>query len=106
MKSVMPAFFVFAGLLSAQTATTGQLEGVVRDPSGSVVAGAKVTASGAAGTTRETLTGPTGGFVFALLTPGDYRLDIQAPGFKIATTDRIAVRITETSTVDFSLQVA
>jgi hypothetical protein len=106
MKSAVLSFFVFAGLLPAQTATTGQVDGVVRDPSGAAVAGAKVTAAGAAGVSRETLSGPGGAYLFALLPPGEYRIEIRAPGFKIAAAEDIAVRITETSTVDFTLQVA
>src|SRR5205823_1179516 len=106
MKFACIALFVFAGLLGAQTATTGQIEGTVRDASGAVVPGAKVILTGDAGVSRESLTGNTGAYGFTLLPPGNYRLQVEAQGFKTATAERLAVRITETTHVDFAIQVA
>jgi hypothetical protein len=105
MKSLFTVF-VFAGLLSAQTATTGQIEGVVRDPSGAVIAGAKLTLTGDAGLTREGQTNGEGSFLFTLVPAGTYKLETQASGFRPATAERIAVRITETARVDFAMVVA
>ena len=47
-------------MTQAQTATTGQIVGVVTDPSGAAVAGAKVALTSDAGVRRETATGGNG----------------------------------------------
>jgi hypothetical protein len=106
MKAGIVALFIFAGLLSAQTATTGQIDGTVRDPSGALVAGVKVLLTSDAGLTRETRTGSEGVYLFTLLPTGVYRLEVSAAGFKTAGIDNVAVRITETSHVDVALVVS
>src|SRR5437588_1036136 len=106
MKSLFATLFVFAGLLSAQTATTGQIQGIVHDPTGAVVAAVKVILTGEAGLSRETQTSDAGAYLFTLLPPGNYRLEVNAPGFKTATAENIPVRITETSRVDITMVVA
>jgi len=51
----------------AQTATTGQIVGVVTDPSGAIVVGAKVALTSDAGIRRETTSGGNGRYTFPLL---------------------------------------
>jgi len=106
MKSGLIVLFVFAGLLSAQTATTGQIEGIVRDPTGALVTGAKAVLLREAGLSRETHTDNTGTYLFTLLPPGNYRVEVSAQGFKTAAIENISVRITETSHVDVSMVVS
>jgi hypothetical protein len=56
-------FAVFPGL--AQSASTGQLRGTVRDPQGAVVAGATVTLTEqATGSKREVTTSSNGDYMF------------------------------------------
>jgi len=90
----------------AQTATTGQVVGVVTDPSGALVTGAKVVLTSDAGVRRETVTGGSGRYTFPLLAPGAYRLEVIQSGFASTKVDGIAVKITETSVVDVALKVA
>ncbi len=90
----------------AQTATTGQIAGIVRDPSAAVVVGAKVTLGGGAGVTREAVTDNEGRYRFTLLPPGYYTLVISAPHFQLVTFDHVMVRITETSELDADLSLA
>ena len=90
----------------AQTATTGQIVGVVTDPSGAVVAGAKVVLTSDAGVRREAQTGSNGRYTFPLLNPGAYRLDVTQSGFASAKLEGIIVKITESSVVDVALKVA
>jgi len=47
-------------MIQAQTATTGQIVGVVTDPSGALVAGARVVLTSDAGVRREAQTAATG----------------------------------------------
>ena len=101
------AIFCFmTPITQAQTATTGQVVGVVTDPSGALVVGAKVTLTSDAGVRRETVTGGNGRYTFPLLDPGAYRLEVALSGFAPAKLEGIAVRITESSVVDVALKVA
>jgi hypothetical protein len=56
-------------MTQAQTATTGQIVGVVTDPTGAIVVGAKVALTSDAGVRRETTTGSNGRYTFPLLDP-------------------------------------
>jgi hypothetical protein len=63
--------------------TSGTIFGSVKDPSGAVVSGAKVTVqSGAIGVTRATTTSDAGDFVVPNLPPATYSIVIEAQGFK------------------------
>jgi hypothetical protein len=93
-------------IAQAQTATTGQIVGVVADPTGAVVAGANVTLTNDAGVRREAQTGSNGRYTFPLLDPGAYRLEVNQSGFAAAKVEGIVVQITETSVIDVALKVA
>ena len=93
-------------MTQAQTATTGQIAGVVTDPSGAVVVGAKVALTSNAGVRRDTQTNANGRYTFALLDPGTYRLEVTAGGFGTVRLGDIAVTITVTSVIDVTLTVA
>jgi outer membrane receptor protein involved in Fe transport len=97
---------ILTPLAFAQTATTGQVVGVVSDPSGAVVAGAQVLLSSDAGVRRETSTSDTGRYTFAQLEPGGYVLEVNFKGFASTKVEGISVQITETSVVDVALKVA
>ena len=73
---------------------TGSLSGTVKDPSGSVVAYAQITATETAtGTTYKTVSSSAGYYVFPSVRTGDYQLTIAAPGFKTTVTSGISVSI-------------
>ena len=70
----------------AQTVVTGELSGVVTDPTGAaIVAGKVVLKSDATGETQTAQTNATGEFRFALLRPGTYTLVVSATGFQDST---------------------
>jgi Carboxypeptidase regulatory-like domain/TonB dependent receptor-like, beta-barrel len=107
------AMLALAGVLSfsihtgrAQTPTSGEILGVITDPSGAVVAGAKVALTSDAGVRRETETSSNGRYSFPLLAPGFYRLEVTASGFAAAKVEAVEVKITESSVVDVALKVA
>jgi len=93
-------------MTQAQTATTGQIVGVVTDPSGALVVGAKVALTSDAGVRREVTTGGNGRYAFPLLDPGAYRLEVSSSGFASVKLEGIVVRITESSVADVALKVA
>jgi hypothetical protein len=103
---VLCLFLQLAGVASAQTTTTGQITGVVRDPSGAVVSEATITVSSAAGVERSTVSDESGHFALSLLPPGSYHLTVKKPGFAETTADAVTVRITETTGLEINLAVA
>ena len=92
--------------LMAQTASTGALTGTVRDPSGAVIPNATVTATSLdTGQARTAMTGTDGAYRVALLPPGNYRIRIEAGGFKPVEVPSATVNVTETEVLDRNLEV-
>ena len=72
-----------SGLLLGQVSITGKITGVVTDPTGAVIPGAKVTASGQSlMSPRATISQSDGSYLFDLLPSGSYDLTAAATGFK------------------------
>jgi outer membrane receptor protein involved in Fe transport len=93
-----------AGTALAQR-ETGSIQGTVTDPSGAVVAGAKVTVKGVGtGTTRESTSGPSGLYNVTNLQPGDYDVTVEGAGFA-AQTHRVGVTVGSTATLDVKMAV-
>ncbi len=68
--------------LSAQTAASGTLAGVVNDPSGAVIPGATIVViNKGSGTKYDTTSTSSGRYVFTALPPGTYDVTVNAPGF-------------------------
>jgi Carboxypeptidase regulatory-like domain len=84
--------------------TTGRIVGVVKDPSGGVVANADVQAINE-GTNEagSTATDQAGNYSFFLLPPGLYKIEVAAADFKRAVLTDVSVRITETTIADVTL---
>jgi outer membrane receptor protein involved in Fe transport len=93
-------------IAQAQTATTGQIVGVVADPTGAVVADANVTLTSDAGVRRQTTTGGSGRYTFPLLEPGAYQVEVTHAGFASVKLQGIVVKITESTVIDVALKVA
>src|SRR4029077_19904002 len=92
--------------LMAQTAGTGALTGTVKDPSGAVIPNATVTATSVdTSQARTTMTGAEGVYHFNLLPPGNYRVRIEASGFKPVEVPSVTVAVTETAELDRNLEV-
>src|SRR5882672_6322153 len=94
-----------AGPTKAQVGNSGSIEGVVKDASGGVVAGATVEISyPVSGYHRETTTGSDGGYRFANVPFNPYHLVVTAPGFASYTQD-VDVRSTVPTTVPIILKI-
>ena len=84
----------------------GAITGRVVDPSGSVVVGAKVTATNIeTNSTAEATTGDEGNFTLPQLQAAPYRLTVEASGFKTATVPDIQVGVAITRSVEVKLEV-
>src|SRR5260370_14597736 len=95
-----------APLLLAQTGSTGAITGTVTDPAGSLVplAEIKVTNS-SSGDLRTTASTSSGTYLVALLPPGNYRVEVSKPGFKLSSFPNITVNVTETQSLNVRLDV-
>ena len=89
------ALVLFAGSVASmqgQTSGTGSIEGTVSDPTGSVVAGATITATDTSTGVKTTgTTTGSGRFVISLLQPGTYDVTVAAEGFSTLTQQHIVV---------------
>ncbi len=108
MRKLITACFCGLLLLApvyAQVATA-ELNGAVLDPSGAAVANAKVNAIAlATNQSHETVTSSTGTYVLTLLPPGDYRIEVEAAGFKKLEQTGISLQINQQAEVNLTLQV-
>lgn len=97
--------FAFTGIFAtvgAQT-TTSTIEGIVTDPNGAVIAGAKVAANGSTlATERNTVTDSDGYYRLSALPAGTYTLTISQQGF---TTGTYQVELTLNRTAKFDAQL-
>lgn len=92
-----------AGWLSASP--TGSVTGFVKDASGAVVPGAKVTLTSTATNARlTTTTDANGEFQFPQVAPATYSLVVEAKGFKRAVSDAL-VQVDQITHAEFNLQV-
>ncbi len=83
----------------------GSGTGVVRDVSGALVAGAKITLTRLS--TNAVLTrvsDPSGAYQFVELAPDIYTLTVESPGFKRATLSQIVVQVDQAAKLDVTLQ--
>jgi hypothetical protein len=70
--------------------TFGSLTGSVSDPTGAVIAAATVTVTNHATQEARTVTAsPDGTYLVLNLDPGIYKISVEAPGFKVLTTDGV-----------------
>ncbi|NYF92267.1 TonB-dependent receptor [Tunturiibacter empetritectus] len=78
----------------------GGITGSLLDPSGASVVGATVTETNLdTGTTRSTMSKADGIFLFTLVEPGRYRVEVVAKGFKKLVRQPVVVLVTETASL-------
>src|SRR2546430_1285204 len=73
---------LFCALSWSQAVSTSQIQGTVKDPSGSAVPGAEVEATQTGtGASRTVVSGPDGVYIVSNLPIGPYRLNVKKEGF-------------------------
>jgi hypothetical protein len=97
---------LIAGAAAFAQAGRGGINGLVTDPSGALVPGAKVIAkSHATGITTTTVTTAAGLYSFVSLNPGTYAVTVSSMGFESVAQDNIEVTVDQTSIVNITLQI-
>src|ERR1700682_6307270 len=105
--SLFSCFFILLFTIQAMAQlSTASLNGVVRDPSGAVVAKAKISLRAVdTGVVRATVSNNSGEYVFTSLTPGKYTVDASASGFGTQKVSEFLLTVGQVGTIDFSLTI-
>ena len=95
-----------AASASAQTATTGDIAGVVTDPSSAVVPGVSVILKNVGtGSSATATTNAQGAYNFAFLSPGKYSVSVSATGFQ-EVTRTLTVSLGTSITANLQLSIS
>jgi Carboxypeptidase regulatory-like domain len=110
-ENVKKSFYLLIGLLFvtqmvfAQSLTTGDIAGTVKDPSGGVVTGATVELKSLdTGATQKESSGGTGEYRFRLLKPGRYSVSASQTGFQ-KIEQSLEVTVGNVATLDLIMPV-
>jgi len=100
------SLILFAGTYAFAQAARGGISGLVADPSGAVVPGAKVIAEDqATGLSQSTITTAAGLYSFVSLSPGTYKVMANRKGFDTVVQDQVIVSLDQVTTVNIALRV-
>ena len=99
---VLPLVLSLVAAVPAQDASTGALRGTVSDASGARIAGVEVRLiSAQTGVERTAVTTQEGSFVFDILPPGEYGVQVNAPA--MATLRRYGIQVEVGGAVELAL---
>ena len=102
----MGILFLCAGSMALAQAGRGSVSGLITDPAGAVVAGAKVVLlNDATGVTQRTVTSSGGLYTFISLNPGVYQVTASQKGFKNVAQDKVTVTVDQVTEVNITLEV-
>jgi hypothetical protein len=98
---------IFFSAMSAWAQTgTSSVVGTITDPQGRPVAAAKVTLTNVAtNATRSAQSSGTGAYLFDLIAPADYRLEVEAKGFNKEVVDNVRALIGRPTETNVQLSV-
>ena len=103
--SLFSIFLCLTCLPGIAQSTAGRVLGTVSDPSGATVAGASVVVTDTERGTSRTLTSDeAGAYVAADLTPGTYKIRVEAKGFKSVERPNVVIEVATDVRADFALQ--
>ncbi len=86
-------------------ANSGSIRGTVTDPSGAVVASARVALTNVkTGVLQNAVSNGSGDYVFEFLPPGDYRVEAEVPGFKKFVRESVTLDVARQLRVDVGLE--
>ncbi len=83
---------------------SGEISGIVTDPSGSAIGGASISVKDiATGVTRNAVSNSAGLYSFPALSPGTYTVSADAKGFQKQVRANITIQVQQSARVDFPL---
>lgn len=104
LEFIACSFLLFASTATAQN--TGAILGIVTDPSGAIVAGAKVTIINTSTSVERTIqTNTAGHYVAEALPVGTYDISVEKTGFKPYNVKNVVVNVADRVSVDAKLVV-
>ncbi len=108
LGAYLVAIHLFAAPAASQVPSEGQLRGTVRDATGAVVVDATVTIASPQliGGPQTVSTGGDGQWRRSALPPGDYTINVAAPGFDAVVRDSVRMLPGATLIVDVDLAIA
>ena len=102
MKRLIVSLLLTMLPLAAQTSS---LQGVVTDAQGAVVPAAAITVTNTeTNTPRSSLTDESGKYSLLQMPPGSYKMQVQAPGFSVFTSE-IRLQINTPTTLNVKLEL-
>lgn len=106
IASAVVVIIFLTELALAQGGATGAINGMVQDPSGAVLSGARVdvVSEGTGQIIRQLTTDSSGVFTVPFLPVGAYSVEVSSPGFAKTKFPGIVVRITETTRMTATLK--
>jgi hypothetical protein len=100
---VIACLILLAQRIGFAQASAG-ITGTITDPSGAVVTNAKVTITNAqTSATATTVSSSAGTYSFKGLLPGQYKVSVDASGFKKEVRQDVTIEVSTTATIDFAL---
>ncbi|MFB3828534.1 MAG: TonB-dependent receptor domain-containing protein [Bryobacteraceae bacterium] len=112
MRFASSARYLLSGLLALMPAPaiaqtrTAEINGRITDPSGGVVAEARVTARNLdTGAVRAAISSGAGDYTAALLEPGNYEVTVERAGFSTLVRSGILLHVNDSVKLDFTLQI-
>jgi hypothetical protein len=97
----------FSGAALAQSISSAQLSGTVRDPKGAVVTNATITVRDASRSFERAARSDTNGdYQFLQLPPGQYTVTVEAPGFAKYTAQSVRLTVGQTAGLPVTLTIA
>ncbi len=107
LTAVAAAVICLSGAAFAQTAATGNIEGVVTDASGGVLPGVTVVVKNTETNVAREVTSDSGGrYRATALQPGTYEVTANLAGFQAPALGRIEVLVGQTQAVDVAMRPA
>ena len=99
-------FLIAIGAAGRAQVTNATLTGIVSDPSGAPISGAKVTATNTGTNQRhETSSASDGIYTIPALTPGQYQLTVEQAGFKMEVLSGIVLQVSQEARMNVTMQV-
>jgi hypothetical protein len=106
-QSILPVFLLFGSVsYTFAQAGRGSISGLVADPSGAIIPGAKVVAQNQATAVKvSTVSSASGLYSFVSLAPGMYQVTASAQGFDTLIEKNITVSVDQATSADLTLKV-